>query len=189
MALTEHSAEGYERYTQGHTYRDMPGVVVAPSSNRTGYARLLRTHGKAAVREVTFDAARIGAPPALPKPENTDGDTFISADVTLPLPAANARTGTYTFMAAGRYTYLQDGAGRVPGTDPLPTGGYPYPLAVQGLIATVAYADAIAAAVGQANPADYAVRQAGLDYTGSATTGWFLTAFPAETFVTTTISG
>lgn len=190
MALTQHSGDGYKDYTQRHDYADSPGVIVAPSSNRLGSARLLRVHGKYATRTVTWSAVRDGAPPVVPAAGDTDGDTFIGGTVSLPLPAANARDGTYTFAASGVYGYLQD-TPRVPGTDPLPTGGYPYTLAVQDTVAGVRYKDEIAAAVtsGDPNPAAYVVAAAGLAYTGSAATGWYLTGLPAQTFSPKLISG
>lgn len=188
MALEKHSGDGYQSYTQDHEYTDAPGVVIAPSSNRSGDARLLRVHGKYATRTVKWAASRTGAPPLLPTAADTPGDTFIGGTVVLPLPVAEAGRGVYHFGASGAYVYLQD-TPRIPGTDPLPTGGYPYPLATQGTVAAIRYASEIAGAVGDPNPAAAVVAAAGVNYDGSASTGWYLTGLPATTFVPYLISG
>jgi len=184
--------DGYSQYRQSHEYGQSTGTVIAPSSNRSGAARLLRLGGAYGTRTVSFDATRNGMPPILPAAEDTDGDTFVSGSVTLPLPIPDTRGGGYTFHGAGRYTYLQNKV-RAPGTDPLPTGSYPFTVIADYVaIERLRGLSGFAAAVTDPDDPDTAL----LTLAGSEQFdddnpqfGWHLTGFPSEAFTVTTISG
>jgi len=189
------TADGYEVYDQGHSYAHFPGTVVSPSGSRTGAARLLRLHGPYGTRSVHFDALRVGMPPVLPAAADTDGDTYMGGTVTLPLPGVNKRDGNYTFAASGNYLYLQNTV-RVPGTDPLPTGSYPFGVNPQDYIAFVRLqqgdlAAEFEAALADPNPSQAVTVLAGANIydDDNPQQGWYLTALPSEAFTTTLISG
>lgn len=173
--------------TQAHTYEDMPGLVVSPSANREGAARLLRVHGRAALRRVSWSASRSGAPPVLPIPENTARDTLIAATVTAAAPQPNMQTMQYMFAASGTYVYLQNEP-RIVGLDPLPTGGQPYAIPDLDFVAATRYASEIKAASTAPNPEEALVIAAAARFSGSSVEGWYLTGYPAQTF-TTQITG
>lgn len=184
------SADGYSRYEQRHDYAHQTGTVVAPSSNRSGTPRLIRIGCPVGMRTVEFEAVRSGMPPILPAAEDTDGDTYIGGTVALPLPIPDTRNGGYTFAGSGRYVYLQNTV-RVPGTDPLPTGSFPF----QTLADTVAQSrlqtlDGYAAAVTDPDPDTALLTLAGGDFDDEHPQyGWHLTGFPTQAFTITTISG
>lgn len=183
-------ADGYRDYRQAHGFNHYPGTVIAPSSNRSGAARVLRVAGAYGTRVVTFDASRTGLPPVVPAPEDTDGDLYVGGTVNLPLPTINARTSTFVFSAAGQYTYLQSPV-RVPGTDPMPTGSYPWQM-IQDVASYVALRnqDGFSAAMASATPSKdlLAIADPLFDPT-DATTPWSLTGFPTGAFSVDTISG
>ena len=188
MPFPQNDGVGYTAPpTQTHHYEDVPGVVVSPSANRDGDARLLRVHGRAAVRRVRWSASRAGAPPVMPIPEDTARDTLVSARVAVSAPQPNMQTMHYMFAASGEYLYLQNDP-RIVGTDPLPTGGQPYPLPDFDFVAVTRYASDIGAAQGTDNPEEALVISAGARFSGSADEGWYLTGYPAQTF-TTQITG
>lgn len=184
------TADGYQHYTQAHEFGYSPGVAVSPSSNRSGAARLIRLCGAYGTRTVSFDAARTGMPPILPSAADTDGDTFVSGAVTLPLPIPDTRNTGYTFRGFGKYVYLQNDV-RVPGTDPLPTGAYPFDttadfVAVNRLQGEPGFAVAMA----DPDPNAALLTLAGTTFDDdNPQYGWHLTGFPTQAFTVTTIMG
>ncbi len=185
------TSDGYSQYTQAHEYGQTTGTVIAPSSNRSGTARVLRLGCAYGTRTVSFQATRNGMPPILPTPTDTVGDTFVSGSVTLPLPVPDSRGGGYTFRGHGVYTYLQNEL-RVPGTDPLPTGAYPFSTTAD-FVATERLGVLSGFYAAMTDPApDAALLVLAGDESfddDNPQYGWHLTGFPTQAFTTTTLSG
>ncbi len=189
------TSDGYSDYQQQHSYAHMPGVVIAASSSRTGQPRLVRVGGAYGTRTVGFTATRVGMPPVLPAAADTEGDKYIGGSISVPMPRANSRDGTYTFNASGSYVYLQNEV-RVPGESPLPTGSTPFGAPVQDFAAYTRLSgipgfDALLNGGTSSNPSRDLLNFAGLyDYDDEyPAEGWFLTGLPLQAFTTTTIAG
>lgn len=186
------SSDGYNKYDQAHTFAHEPGTVVSPSANRTAGARLLRVHGPYGTRIVNFTATRVGMPPILPAAADTDGDTYVSGSIVSGLPTLNQQDGTFSFRASGRYVYLQDEV-RVPGTDPIPSGVYPFSTGTQDYAAYARLKDlsGFDAAVSDPNPSKAMTVLAGANIYDDENPqfGWYLTSLPSQAFTTTLISG
>lgn len=182
------SPEGgsYADYRQVHSYEADKGLAIAPSSNRTGTPRLLRLHGGYGKRVVDFNASRVETPPLLPLAADTEGDTLVSHTLEIPLPVFDQLLGRYNFKARGQYVYLQN-ATRVPGTDPFPTGRYPYPLepadtlSMASTIAAIGNA-ALAVIFGGATPIASLTAALGATIDVTRKYVWYLTSLPSQTF-------
>lgn len=182
----------YSEYKQHHTYTDVSGLRVIPRADRNTPPKLVRVHADYGKRTVNFAACRNGRPPVVPAAGDLDADTYLGGVVTIPLPAIDPTSGAYNWTVAGAYTYIQ-GKNRKAGSDPLPTGGYPFPVVPQDNIASQVAAGvsptsgdyAIAPSVTEA--IGYALGRTLVDHT--TLYSWPFTTFPAESAGTYLITG
>jgi len=130
----------YGPISQGHQYETITGLMAVPRA--VGAPKLVRIHAEYGVRRIKWSASRSQRPPNIPKVEDTQGDRYLGGSVTTELPRYDPIKGGYDFLVSGEYIYLQavvretgearQETNRKPGVDALPTGKYPYFLALQG---------------------------------------------------------
>ena len=119
-----------------------PHSIKAALEMRPNAVKLVRIHAEYGVRRIKWSASRSQRPPNIPKVEDTQGDRYLGGSVTTELPRYDPIKGGYDFLVSGEYIYLQavvretgearQETNRKPGVDALPTGKYPYFLALQG---------------------------------------------------------
>lgn len=68
---------------------------------------IVRVHAPVGYRVVEFEYAREGAPPVFPAQADTDNDTMLASELTLPAPIE--RGSSLVFGCKGRYTFVQYG--------------------------------------------------------------------------------
>lgn len=121
-----------------------PGVLVLPVASETSAAVKVRVHGGYTVRRVNFDVVRANNPPIIPKPEDIANsatgrdEVLVSCNLDIPLPSETPNDTGLTWQVRGEYVFVETKA-RVPGTDLLPLGGYPYSLGNVDQLAGAAY--------------------------------------------------
>lgn len=115
----------YADYRQDNFYEGETGLAVMPMASRVPRHRVIRLHGGYALRRVKWQAHRAAQPPIIPVAQDTIADTLLSHQAVVPLPSPNDEYATYDWQVSGEYLYVQNHM-RVPGTDPLPGGNYPF---------------------------------------------------------------
>lgn len=137
----KHYDAGYPQVTE-HSYD--PGILVLPVASSTSKVVKVRVHGGYSVRKVKFDVQRQNNPPIIPSPTDVEGlarnDLLVDCIIEAPLPVPTGNQGGLTWSIRGEYTFVAQGvstrpAARVPGTDMLPLGGYPYSLGETDVVA------------------------------------------------------
>lgn len=134
--ITRRGTNEYHGNQQLHTFDDVSGLRVVARAAAGSPPKLVRVHGDYGMRRVQWKSARAGRPPVVPRPEDIsistpDGsfsvttDTYLGGSVDLPMPQINEKQMGYDWEVNGSYTYLQT-KNRKLGTDPLPTGGFPF---------------------------------------------------------------
>lgn len=129
------SADSYRAYEQEHTYSSDLGYLVLPIAQRTPGWRRIRLHGGLAFRKVKWSATRFGLPPVIPRADDLGTDLILSHTICPALPTPNPDHAGYNWTITGEYVYLQ-GDPREIGVDSFPTGGFPFPIAPNDVIAS-----------------------------------------------------
>jgi hypothetical protein len=141
------AADQYKKFQQVTTYGYDPGVFVLPLASRTPKTITVRAHAGVGTRTVEFDAVKNGSPPIIPSAADTDRDVLVQAGVSIPLPAPSGHDSGFDWVVKGVYVFVTKGVEdvldedgevtgtkngpRVPGSDYLNAGQYPFTLAIQ----------------------------------------------------------
>lgn len=149
--VTSVGAGEYTGVAQDSTYENVTGLVVVPRAASGAVPKLIRVHGDYGLRRVQWLSARNGRPPIIPAQEDLGSDKYVGGTVTASLPTPDPMTGAFNWKVTGEYTFLQSVRARKAGTDPLPTGAYPYPLQPQDAIAQTLLVG-VTAGTGYSNP-------------------------------------
>lgn len=190
--LTGLGSASYTGIQQDHGYETDLGYSIMPVAGRTPKFRRIRLHGGLGFRRVRWKASRSGVPPVIPTPTDVSNDLIVSYTVIPSLPKANPNSGGYNWTVEGEYLYVQVSP-RTPGTETLPTGGYPFPIAPMDNMASEIISPIVkqlaAAGTPVANIPDLAIRAAGLgvDNAGNEFT-WPFTAL-APIFTSSNLIG
>lgn len=115
----------YGSYKVESTFDGDHGVAIMPLARRVAGNRMIRLHGGYGVRRVQWRAERAGVPPTIPQMVDTVADTLLSSSMTVPLPSPNAAGRGYDWIVQGEYIFGQNDL-RIAGTDPFPSGAYPW---------------------------------------------------------------
>lgn len=132
--MTGTGINSYQEVSQSHTYETDNGYAIMPIASREPGFRRIRLHGGLGFRRVKWRSARSGVPPIIPTPTDTLNDLIVSSTVTPSLPRADPNNAGYNWDVEGEYLYVQVYP-RQAGTDALPTGGYPFPVAPNDALA------------------------------------------------------
>ena len=162
---TIEGAESYRSVRQDHEYTTDIGLLPLPLASPTPRVRLFRLHGGLSMRRVKWSASRAGKPPIIPAAADAGSDVLISTEATPALPVPNSQAGGYDWGVSGEYLYVQTKP-RTPGTNALPTGGYPYPVpGIDGLLNAIVTPAIGAALVNQGLDAAISLLSAPVNHT------------------------
>lgn len=180
----------YGEQFERHTHEYDSGLLVMPVASRTPAHRVVRTHGGMSLRRVVFNTARSSRPPIIPRAEDTATDKLLFATASPVRPLPNGPAGSLTFAVSGEYLFVASQP-RIPGTNSLPTGGFPQPMNTTGenaarLFSGVSLPAHTTVAGYDANVES--LRAAAEQVGGRLTYAWPLTVYPAA-FSLPTIEG
>lgn len=101
-------SDRYSNFKQNSSYSRDEGLLVLPSTQPGSPPKIIRVHEPVGFVTKQFSASKIGTPPVVPAPINTEqGDVILSSDFEVFLPQSLPNQDGWMFRSDGSYSYVQ----------------------------------------------------------------------------------